>query len=112
MTKFFATRDNKGNDIDRAEIMEFPTREEAVEYLLAAFDPDEWDHASAVIEPGGTTDCWQKIAYRDGWEDCDLSPFTLDECSFRLPGHHPGGKDVWITPLADILIVLDITPKV
>lgn len=105
---FYATQDASGHEIaDSAEIKAFETLEQAEAWLLSAYDPDDFDHAMAVIEQGEFSDCWLKL-YRRPDEALLASvgaPFDSDGLSVQEPGSHPGGRDWWVTPFADVLVV-------
>jgi len=103
---FYATHDSEeGRIFQNAYIAAFTTREEAVAYLMAAFDAADWNHDSAVIDAGRYGDCWIKVHRAPGEAESYFAPFTADQLSILAPGQHPGGRAWWIEPAADVLVV-------
>jgi hypothetical protein len=114
MPKIYATQDYYGDRIEHdAFIACFDTEAEAREYLLAPYRHDDWDISTAEIAPGRFSDCWIKTHYKPqieaGLYDC--APFSPDELSVRGPGEHPGGRQWWITPTPDVLVVAIIRQR-
>lgn len=109
MTKFYTTNDADGDRITQnAGIDVHNSEAEARAALLRAYDPKEWDHASAVIEPGSFSDCWIKTFQKPRIGDPLLTPFSYRQVTIQAPGSHPGGKMYWVTPDVDVLVVADI----
>lgn len=106
----YATLDSEGDRIERdAAIFAFPSLQQAREYLLDGFPENWWRWETAAIEAGSYGDAWIKTL--DYPAPYVVEPFTLDECSIARPGEHPGGREYWITPRPDVLVVSHIEPK-
>lgn len=109
---FYATLDSDGLRLhEGAEIVKFPTLEAAKAGLLGAFAPDDWDHSTAIIAPGEWGDAWLKVHSPVKVGDSMLSPFSRAQVRVRPPGTHPGGRQWWITPFPDVLVVAFIAPR-
>jgi hypothetical protein len=119
-TVIFATHDAEyGRISERATIRAFATYQEARDWLLEAYDPSDWRHSSAIVEPGRFGDCWIKTSSEPTVEDGDLwvgasrvEPFYADQLIIRAPGSHPGGKFWWIEPSEPVLVVSRIEERV
>lgn len=108
----YATTDSEDGRISSsADILAFETEAAAREYLLSAYPTDEWDHATAVIEPGRFGDCWIKVHSAPGDDEPYFAPFTRDDLIILAPGQHPGGKAWWIEPRERVLIVASISER-
>ncbi len=106
----YATQDYGDGAIQRhATIRRFATRAQAEEYLLQPYIGGGWDMSTAKIGPGRFSDYWYREIYaapRIG--DPSLAPLSFRQVYVKHPGTHPGGKEWWVTPSADVLIVTDI----
>lgn len=105
----YATHDADGGDIHlSADIYRFGTEAEARAWLLAPYDPAEWDRATAKIGPGRFGDCWIKTTDPVRVGASLLDPFTYTQVYVARPGQHPGGRVYWVTPTVDVLTVTHI----
>ena len=109
----YATRDFNSNGcgtINRnAVINKFATTDAAREYLLAGYDPTEWDTIDAVIAPcTDYGDAWIKSISRPTIGCHWIAPFSYNQLRIERPGQHPGGKFYWITPVVDVLVLGEI----
>lgn len=70
-----------------------------------------------MIEPGNFGDCWIKVRQIPVTDShgklksglCDFNPFNASQLSVRGPGQHHGGKQWWVEPLLDVLVVVPVT---
>lgn len=105
MTKFYATIDAEEGTINQnADIVSFDTRAEAEAYLRSGYDATEW---AVEIEEGRFGDCWIKCHSepKDAYS-VDVAPFVLEDLTVRAPGQHPGGRQWWLEPQAEVLVAV------
>lgn len=104
MTKFYATLDFDETIAENAHVEAFDTRAAAEAYLRAPFSADEW---TVGIDDGRFSDCWIKLySAPDFTLVRDFEPFGADDLIVRAPGQHPGGRQWWIEPRAEILVAI------
>ena len=105
----YATQDGDDDFIARdADIRKFATEAEAAEWLLRPYRGAGWKMETASIEPGRFGDCWITTTNRPKIGDAMLAPFSYTQLHIQRPGEHPGGRQYWITPRVDVLVVARI----
>ena len=97
--------DTDGSIHLNADIYRFGSVIEARAWLLAPYDPAEWNLAAAKIGPGRFGDCWIRTIDPVRVGASLLNPFTYTQVRVARPGQHPGGRDYWVTPAVDVLTV-------
>lgn len=107
----YATRDYEqtGPDFGRiredAEIQVFTSRSAAEAWLRDGYKNDGPVIISTSTEWG---DAWIKSIDAPHVDTTWIAPFRLDDLYIQGPGEHPGGRFYWITPSADISILVAI----
>lgn len=108
----YATQDYDGDRIERdAAVVKFDTLADATAWLLKSWHADEWDRATAVIAPGQFSDAWLKRMARPRVAGRGFEPFSYTQLQIQSPGEHPGGRQYWVTPWPDVLVVAEISQR-
>lgn len=108
----YATHDSEDGYINQnASIFAFDTEAAAREYLLGAFDADDWRQETAVIKAGRYGDAWIKVHSAPADDAHYFAPFSRGQLRIARPGQHPGGRAWWIEPSAPVLVVASIEPR-
>jgi hypothetical protein len=113
----YATHDNEQTHItENADIFPFDTEAEARDWLLdhwADFVRDaeaDGEPVTITTEWGDFGDCWVKSHLKPSADDIGIwcAPFPPDEMHIRAPGTHPGGKQWWISPGGNEVMVATV----
>lgn len=101
----YATHDHDGYGCINggADICAFSTREEAVAYLTEGVEEGDWE----AVE-GRFADCWQKWHWEPSEDELFAAshPFDLGDLRVTPPGRHPGGRQWWVEPRVDVLVLV------
>lgn len=111
---FYATQDSEGDCIEKnATIKSFDTEQAALEYLKTAYPAEYWDLSDVKAVPGYFDDCWTKLYHRPTEDELDewMGPFNHQSVMVRSPGQHPGGRQWWVSPAADVLVLMGVKER-
>lgn len=101
----YATRDHDGYGCIQggADICAFDTMDEAMAYLSEGLEDGDW-----AFKDGRFADCWEKWHREPSEEELEraCAPFDVADLRVTPPGRHPGGRQWWVEPRVDVLVLV------